>query len=170
MLFHGRDFRDDQPYYEVAQVCLNGHVITDTYNSSLELRKNFCPKCGAQTIHECPHCGENIQGDYIVPGVVVAGRSRRAPAYCHNCGQAFPWTEARLEAARQLTLETEELGEEKESLAGSLPDLVSDTPRTPVAAKRWERALRKIGGHTADVFKEIFVEVASETAKKILFP
>ncbi len=158
-----------QHYHEVAQVCLNGHIITDRYDSSPQLRKNFCSICGAKTIHQCPNCGENIQGDYIVPHVVLGGLSS-TPAYCHNCGAAFPWTERRLEAVRQLALETEELGEEKEELVNSLPDLVSDTPGTPMAAKRWKKALEKLGGHSASALKEMIVQVASETAKKLLFP
>lgn len=166
----GRNHFQDSSYYEVAQVCLNGHVITDQYNSSPELRKKFCGRCGTKTIHQCPNCNENIQGDYIVPGVVAIGGQPKAPAYCHGCGYAFPWTETRLEVARQLTLEAEELIDERDDLISSLPDLVSDTPKTTLAANRWRKALTKLGEHTAIALKEIFVEVASETAKRLLFP
>jgi hypothetical protein len=48
-LFHER--RHDQPYYETMQVYLNGHQITDRYNSSPEQRRKYCDKCGAETIH-----------------------------------------------------------------------------------------------------------------------
>jgi hypothetical protein len=167
-----REISNDQPYYEAAQICLNGHVITDRYNSSPQRRKNFCPHCGAQTMHQCSKCNEPLQGAYIIPGVVVGGGRPLAPAFCHNCGQPFPWTEMRLEAARELTLQAEELESdaEKQDLVNSLPDLVTDTPRTTVAANKWKKALEKLGEYTAGPLKEIFVQVATETAKRLLFP
>ncbi len=165
-----RRFDDSPPYYEVAQICLNGHVITDHYQSSPERRKDFCHQCGARTIHQCPNCNTNIQGDYVVPGVVAISGRRHAPAFCHRCGTPFPWTEMNLQAARELTLETEEFGQEKDKLIESLPELLADTPKTTVAVKRWKTALGKLGEHSAAAFKEILVQIASETAKKLLFP
>ena len=102
-------FPEGQSYYETAQVCRNGHLITDYYRSSPELRKQFCPNCGAPTIFQCPNCGTEIQGHYIVPGVIAVGFKPHVPSYCHDCGQPYPWTEAHLEVARQLTFEAEEL-------------------------------------------------------------
>jgi hypothetical protein len=130
-------FDDSPSYYEVAQIGLNGHVITDHYQSSPERRKSFCPQCGAKTIHQCPNCGTNIQGDYIVPNVIAVRGHRNAPAFCHSCGTPFPWTEMHLQAARELTLETEELDQDKDKLIESLPDLIADTPKTTIAVKRW---------------------------------
>lgn len=165
-----RSYRGRRPasYYEVAQVCLNGYIITTRYNMWPQRRKNFCPTCGAKTITQCPNCGESVQGEYIVPGTI--GGSSDPPAYCHSCGQVFPWTSMRLEAARQLTLEKEELDDEKEVLADSLSDLMTDTPKTTVAAQRWKKALEKLSEHSASALKQIIVEIASETAKKLLFP
>jgi len=158
-------------YYEVAQVCLDGHMITNRYNRNLELRKRFCDKCGAETIHQCRSCNTPIQGKYIVEGAVVLGSGPGSPpSYCHNCGKSYPWTERRLETARYLIEEADELNEEKEELVSSLPDLVNDTPRTASAAARLRKALSKVGEHTALALKEIFIEIASETAKKLLFP
>ena len=33
-------------YYHTAQICLNGHVITDSYDKNPEFRQNYCDKCG----------------------------------------------------------------------------------------------------------------------------
>lgn len=159
----------NEPYYEVAQVCLNGHVITKIYNISLERRKSFCDKCGAPTIHQCQNCGENIQGEYMVPGMAAGGFTKKAPVYCFNCGEPFPWTESRLEAARELVAGTDDF-DGKDELVESLPDLVSDNPRTIVAATKWKKALIQVGGFTVDAFREIIIDVLSESAKKILFP
>jgi hypothetical protein len=41
---------------------------------------------------------------------------------------------------------------------------------TTVAAAKWRTALGKVAEHTALALREIFVDVASETAKKMLFP
>ena len=80
-------------HYDVKQVCLNGHQITDNYNRSPEFRKNFCPTCGEKTIHQCPECQHPIKGDYHVDGVIAIGTSEPdVPIHCENCGKPFPWT------------------------------------------------------------------------------
>lgn len=80
-------------YYDVQQVCLNGHQTTDNYNRSPQFRKNFCATCGEKTIHQCPNCDTPIKGDYHSDGVVViGGPSTSVPTHCENCGNPFPWT------------------------------------------------------------------------------
>jgi len=76
--------------YDVMQVCVNGHQITDTYNRYPEFRKDYCPKCGAETIYKCPNCGKPIKGDYHVSGIVVSSRTP-VPVICEYCGKDFPW-------------------------------------------------------------------------------
>lgn len=158
-------------YYDVAQVCINGHLVNDRYRGRPQHNKRFCTKCGAQTIAKCPACGADIQGDYIVEGVITIGAEPPPPpAFCHNCGKPFPWTEARLEAMRELTQEVGELGDEREKLVGSLPDLVVDTPRTQLAAARWRKALAKVGDQVKPAIMQMLIEIATEGAKKLLFP
>jgi hypothetical protein len=78
-------------YYDIQQVCLNGHQITDNYNRSPEFRKNFCDKCGEKIIHQCPECGHPIKGDYHVQGVIGISETP-VPTHCENCGKPYPWT------------------------------------------------------------------------------
>ncbi|WP_299789036.1 DUF2321 domain-containing protein [uncultured Shewanella sp.] len=78
--------------YDVQQVCLNGHQITDTYNQYPQHRKNFCDTCGEATIHQCQECNHPIQGDYHVDGVIGLGSETEIPTHCSNCGNQFPWT------------------------------------------------------------------------------
>ena len=62
--------KNQMGHYDVQQVCLNGHQITDNYNRSPEFRKTHCNKCGEKTIHQCPECNHPIKGDYHVDGDV----------------------------------------------------------------------------------------------------
>ena len=79
-------------YYDVQQVCLNGHQITDNYNGYPEFRETFCSSCGEKTIHKCPECNHSIKGDYHVDGIVDFGGSTPIPTHCKNCGKEYPWT------------------------------------------------------------------------------
>lgn len=93
------------------------------------------------------------------------------PKYCHGCGKPHPWTEATLEAARDLADELDDLTpEEREAIKGSLDDLVTDTPRTALAATRFKKLVSKAGPAVADGFKEMLIEIVTESAKRLLWP
>lgn len=82
-------------WYDVQQICLNGHQVTDCLRSSPENSKKFCDQCGAKTIDKCQNCGEPIRGYKHVFGVVSLNRKKVAvPKMCHNCGAPFPWIES----------------------------------------------------------------------------
>lgn len=78
--------------YDVMQVCLNGHRITDSYHSHPEFRKDYCDQCGEKTITECPDCGAPIKGELISKNVIWAFPTP-VPNNCHNCGSPYPWTQ-----------------------------------------------------------------------------
>lgn len=86
-------------YYDVQQVCLNGHQTTDSYHLSPEFRRNFCATCGASTIHQCPSCGKEIRGDYHADGVLVVGLPTAVPKNCEHCGKPFPWAQKKQQLA-----------------------------------------------------------------------
>jgi hypothetical protein len=156
-------------YYARAQICENGHVISAMVDRSPESRSSFCDTCGVATIAECPACHEAIRGYYFVPGV-IGGDEYKPPAYCYNCGEAFPWTAARLSAARELIDDAEDLDDdERARLADTLDDLVRDTPRTQVQANRFKRLAAKAGAATADGLKSVLVDIASEAARKAVW-
>ena len=83
-------------YYDIQQVCLNGHQITANYNSSPEFRKSYCSECGEATIHQCPNCSKPIKGEYHVEGV-FAVMTTEVPTHCEHCGKPFPWTSKKKE-------------------------------------------------------------------------
>lgn len=80
-------------HYETMQVCLNGHPITDNYESRPEHRQPRCDECGEETITRCPNCNTKIRGEYKVDGVVAATGLRDPSDYCHDCGEPYPWND-----------------------------------------------------------------------------
>jgi len=92
------------------------------------------------------------------------------PSFCPECGKPYPWTEAKLKAAQELSDEIDNLSpEEREILKKSLDDIVRDTPQTPVAATRFKKLVAKAGKVAADGLRDILVDIASEAAKKIIW-
>ena len=158
-------------HYDTAQVCLNGHKITSMYDSAPELGSGHCSKCGAATIIACPACGARIKGEYRVEGVVSLGPDFPPSPYCDGCGKPYPWTESAIKAARDLADDLEELTpQEREQLKQSLDDLVADTPRTGLAVVRFKKLVAKAEQAAALSMKQILVSVATEAAKKLIWP
>lgn len=158
-------------WYNVAQVCLNGHVINSSATEYPQHNKKFCDKCGVPTITNCPNCKSEIQGRYRAEGVVSLSHYE-PPAFCPNCGKPYPWTETKIQAVHDLAKELENISEdEKKILSKSIDEIVKDTPRTALGAARTKRILSKVSNPTVvDAFKKILVDIISETAKKIIWP
>src|SRR5258708_3342166 len=154
-------------YYDTAQVCLNGHVITDRYRSYSEFQKSFCDKCGQATIVQCPSCKRDIQGEYVVEGVIGFGGEPKAPSYCHSCGKPYPWTAAKINAAQAMADEIDELSDaDKILLKTSIAQIAVDSPMSEVAVVRIKKILPKIAKGLGDVLRKLIIDVASETIKK----
>lgn len=158
-------------YYESALICENGHIITTSLERNPKKNQNHCSLCGASTLSKCHKCNEMIHGYYYIPGVVGCGSMEKAPSYCHSCGAPYPWTLLALEAAQEL-LEIEDIlsKEELDYLSKNMSAIVSDTPKTPVVATKLKLAIGKLSSNVGSAIYDIFVDVASETAKKTLFP
>ena len=155
-------------WYDIAQICTSGHVINSCFVSTPHINRNFCERCGAPTIINCPYCSATIRGSYRTRS---STSSFTRPSYCPDCGKAYPWIEARLKAAQELSDEVDNLSpEERSLLKKSLDDIVRDTPQTTVAANRFKRLVAKAGKPVADAFRDILVDILSEAAKKIIWP
>ncbi|MCC7239330.1 MAG: DUF2321 domain-containing protein [Planctomycetia bacterium] len=132
--------------------------------------QKYCDKCGAPTITNCQGCGTAIKGSYHVQGVFGIDDSP-SPSFCHNCGKSYPWTEAKIKAAQELTLELDNLTqEEKENLNKSINDIIRDTPETTVSATRVKKLFAKAGKGAAESFRNILVDIICEAAKKMIWP
>jgi len=100
----------------------------------------------------------------------MAVRPYEPPAFCHTCGKAYPWTESRLEAARDLA---NQLGfdiPERTLLEKSIEELVRDTPRAPAEAVRFKTMVEKAQPWALGAFKEILYGVVGESVKRMIWP
>ncbi|MHB8601937.1 MAG: DUF2321 domain-containing protein [Nitrosotalea sp.] len=158
--------RDD--WLDNAQICLNGHVITEFAISQPNSCENFCNKCGQPTIRNCPTCEESIRGYRHMTGVIYTSESV-APNFCINCGNSYPWTKIKLDAAKELVqMQSNITSEEQETLNQSIDDIVKDTPRTNIAVLKFKHLMGKVGIETASALKEILIGITTEAAKKAL--
>ena len=83
----GRRQQSDEEGYDVMQVCLNGHQITDVAEMFPDQRKQFCTNCGEKTIAACPERNAPIQGH--LKGII--SKSVKVPNNCQNCATSYPW-------------------------------------------------------------------------------
>jgi hypothetical protein len=162
-------FNEEAPSHDGAQVCLNGHVINDAVHWSPERNQKFCAKCGQPTITTCQQCNAEIRGRESGSTISVGVEYLRPPSFCQNCGKSFPWTDRRLQAAKDLADELDELDQaDRDKLKASLDDLAKDSPQTEVAASRFKKIMGKVGTQAARMMQSIVTDVLSETAKKML--
>lgn len=146
-------------------VCLNGHQrsIYADWNKPV---KGFCTKCGKELIDACPHCNTVIKGYTSIDGVLDAGiRNIPVPKYCEGCGKPLPWTAESEKALIELVNLSQLDIQEKNELNTSIPDLISDTPKSYLAAFKW----KKIGKPILDFAHDTIVDIASEATIKLLF-
>ena len=151
--------------YDVAQICLNGHVTNAHVREHPEDCEDFCEKCGQRTIMKCSSCGSAIRGE--MDGLRGCYRT---PAFCISCGKAFAWTEARVHSAIELAQELDALDDsDRDLLRTSLDDLLAETPRTQLAAARFKRLMVKVGKQGAELFRQVLDSVLAEAAKKAIW-
>lgn len=153
--------------FDVALICLNGHVVNMYSQTYPQYNEAFCARCGAETITNCPICNEPIRGKGL-DSTVIGGESV-APMYCINCGSAYPWLQSWLDTADELIDEMEKLSDEdKEDLLSSTLDLLADTPKTEIAAYRFTRLVEQAGAPAGPLLYNLLVDVAPETAVTFL--
>lgn len=163
--------RENQNWFDSALICLNGHLINDTSVKYPHHNSKYCDECGEATINCCQKCQAIIRGEYHMPdSLFISNGEFDIPSYCHECGEAYPWTIEILNAAKELADILDEISEEdREELKKSLDDIVRDTPRTVVASTKFKRVLSKTGPEIATGFKNILIDVVSETVKKTIW-
>lgn len=163
--------QEEKPIHEgfdVALICQNGHIVTAYSQTMPEFNEKFCSKCGSSTLSKCPDCAADIRGKYNSPGVVNMN-SLKLPKFCHNCGNAYPWTKSRIDAAKEFTDELDALSlEEKTELKDAIDKMVVDSPSTEVAASKFKKLATKAGKTAGDALYKIVIDITSEVAKKVM--
>ena len=146
-----------------VKVCINGHSFVERHplNST-----EYCEKCGAKLISRCPACNSVIKECHINAAVLYTPTFEK-PLYCRSCGNPYPWTSSAIEATALMIQEDAELSElERQKLEESLPDIISETPKTKVASIRIKKALLSAGEFTKDALREFVLDFGCELAKK----
>lgn len=155
--------------YTNAQICLNGHIITEDI-SDPELLENFCSLCGKQTITNCPKCNAPIRGDYYKDNMIAISNCT-TPKYCYHCGKAYPWTQTAIESAAALVEEMETLETtEKEIVKSSIPNIMFESTNTELSAVRIAHCIHKATDVLQGAFKHTLYGLAVEAAKRIIWP
>lgn len=147
-------------------VCSNGHWL-----ETERPLNDFCEKCGSKMMSRCQNCNEYIKHIAFDDDMIIlnAFSDDEKPSYCRHCSKPFPWITAALEAAELLITEDENLEtEEQEQLISTLPDIISETPRTQLATVRIKKLLLKAGKFTAEGIRQFAIDFACELAKQLL--
>jgi hypothetical protein len=152
--------------YDTALICENGHIINSSSLQYPEDNMRFCSKCGSKTLNQCPTCNTPIRGSNITYHSVYI-----LPAFCHNCGNSFIWTQHKIESAIEIAFESDNINQDdKEIFKKALPEIVKDTSRTPIESIRIGKIIKKIGNGTSNMIKDIIIGIITETAKNAIFP
>lgn len=155
-------------HYDVAQVCMNGHVTNARFREQPIHNKKYCRDCGAKTITECQECNEQIRGK-LVPdpfdmiGFSNSGPADPAPNYCIECGKPYPWTQGKIAAFRELVNSSHIESDKKKVLLEGVEHIISATPKTKPTCARLVSIVSK-----ESLLKNILLDIAVKQAKEVL--
>ena len=151
-------------YYN-ATICLNGHVV----DKRLANAQKYCSTCGKETYSLCTNCQNPIHGVINIDGLIGSSKYNK-PYYCYECGMPYPWTQKILDNAVELLSLDDELDDtSKDLIKSAIPELIVDSPTTPIAVAKYRKGISKAGLIVSDALRQLLVDVISETAKKALF-
>lgn len=160
--------RSNDSWYDVAQICLNGHVVNSLVKTNPNPGGKFCEDCGKNTITCCKECNHEIRGYYHSSNVFSYIYS--APNHCSNCGNPYPWTVSKTQALNELFSELEEISDaDKDKLVKSIDDIITETPKTELASNRVKSILNKITPEHKEIVKSIGLKLICESAQKLIF-
>ena len=182
-----------QNVFDNAQICKAGHVSNIYTKLHPECNVDHCIICPEETISECPSCHAPIRGGYYshevwstsYAGSIISSqspitRSRnhelttldsyQVPAYCHHCGQPYPWTESLLQEADTIIDSFDELTEEQRKLLkDKFPDLLTETPRTISSALTFSKLINGLTSVGSAVGKGFLVSLLEKHVPETLF-
>lgn len=158
--------------FHVAQICPNGHVINNKSDKFPQYNQNYCEICGKKPIKQCPTCNCPIRGAEMVTWMAadVIGPYEK-PAFCSQCGNPFPWTEAALKAANEAIELMDDLApDDRIRFQENVSDIITETPRTHVAANTIKRLLDKVSPGMGELFRQTISSLTVESVKQLIWP
>lgn len=162
--------------FDNALICKAGHVANIYKELHPERNTEHCLICPEEVISACPSCNTPIRGGYYstevwnttYAGSIISPQHSNTrthtqeltsldnyqfPAYCHKCGQPYPWTEERLAVGEQIVDALEGLDpEQKSQLKALFPDLIIETPRSNLAVIELAKIVDAFRSFGKDVF------------------
>jgi hypothetical protein len=146
-----------------AQICLQGHVRS---SEGYFERGERCAKCGAACIDECQYCKAPIRGRLAHS----SGQEYDLPFFCHNseCGLAYPWMHDKLETARELLYDIENLSRDERDELWELLKFVMSDPKSEWASAKTKLVaikLAKVSKVSRDVLLDFTAKVAAAVTK-----
>ena len=154
--------------HDIAQICINGHLINSSSTKYPGCNKKYCSDCSAEVIDKCPECKFPLQGEIHDDGLFLP-MNIGIPKYCPNCGKPYPWTKAKLDALNEMIDLVDELNyDEKNELKKSGELISTDNPRSQIAVYKIKKYMNKVGSSLGEKLQELFVDIASETAIKTM--
>lgn len=163
---------------DTAQICKNGHIVNLSCKYDPEACSDFCPLCGEKTIKHCQHCHTPIRGDAYTEEAVLdditvtvkLNNSYQVPAYCHKCGQPYPWTEELLKDADAIIDSFDELSnEQRKLLKERFPDLLTDNPRTISSALTFSKLINGLTSVGSAVGKGFLINLLEKHVPETIF-
>lgn len=153
--------------YDVAQICLNGHIINDYAKSRPDHNTKYCAGCGVGTITNCLNCNKNIRGALNMSGAVSVGFAIHVPRYCRDCGEPYPWTQSKIESFRNLVDLLSLDQDAKTILSDGIMSIISDTPQTEVVCAKFAKIIPKLKSQKPAIVS-ILSKIVTDHAKELL--
>lgn len=164
-------------YFDVAQICMKGHVINYSIKMNPLPIMDYCSICGAKTMTCCLNCSKEIKGilhNIDIDTSLETGLSfykddidYNAPSFCEYCGLPYPWTVARIAKLKEMVRASNDLKvDEKEVFNDSINDIIKETSKTNGAIKMINNFLSKIKQPSKRVIIDILTNIGCEYAKR----
>lgn len=155
---------------DIAQICINGHIINELYLSSPEDNRDYCNGCGAETITKCTKCHKPIKGNYITDMPMFRIENFSLPKYCEYCGSPFPWTITMISLIKDLIYLTDNLTQDQKSdFLSAIEELIKGTPKCIIANVKFRKYIKIVDAETAVNVNEILKEILVEPVRDLVF-
>jgi hypothetical protein len=162
--------------FDTAQICINGHLISTATETRPQSKRDFCDKCGVETICICPNCKKPIKGDYLGSDInekqnktnihgLLDSLGFSIPQFCDSCGTSFPWFQQKPELVYEFVENIASLTfEQKTDFINSIVELIKETAKAPIAKIRLRNILSVLDKDISDNILELLKEILPKYA------